>query len=132
MQVTACDLTVGKMHVTFESGNNCNYVRYKKMAFINLTFMDLCIIVQFVKKIQQDATVYQILLFHIHTKLDAFRAIIIAHHQEPKTALAASSFICGRLLDVVRHRTVPDNVHQLHVQTTFHGIMKNQRLPVQF
>jgi hypothetical protein len=41
-----------------------------------------------------------------------------AHHQEPKTALTASGFfIRGRLLDVVRHSiTVPDNVHQLHVQ----------------
>jgi hypothetical protein len=27
---------------------------------------------------------------------------------------------------------MPDNVHQLHVETTFHDIMKNQRLPVQF
>jgi len=27
---------------------------------------------------------------------------------------------------------VPHDVHQLHIQTTFHGIMKNQRLPVQF
>ena len=33
-----------------------------------------------------------------------------AHHQEPKTALAASGFA-----HVVRH-SVPDNVHQLHVQ----------------
>ena len=48
-----------------------------------------------------------------------------AHHQEPKTALAASGFsyvegcLYVQLVDVVWH-TVPDNVHQLHVQTTFH------------
>jgi hypothetical protein len=28
--------------------------------------------------------------------------------------------------------TVPDNVYQLHVQTTFHDITKNQKLSVQF
>jgi len=44
-----------------------------------------------------------------------------AHHQEPKTVLTASGFAymegCWTCswLDVVRH-TVPDNVHQLHVQ----------------
>jgi len=37
--------------------------------------MDLCIIVQLTQqKIQQDATVYQNLLFHIHMKLNMFRA----------------------------------------------------------
>jgi hypothetical protein len=36
-----------------------------------------------------------------------------AHHHEPKTALAASGF-----LNV--ETTVPDNVHQLHVQITVH------------
>ena len=48
----------------------------------------------------------------------------IAHHQEPKTALAASRFSyvegCSDVqLDVVRH-SVPDSVHQLQVRTTFH------------
>jgi len=48
-----------------------------------------------------------------------------AHHQEPKTALAASGFsyvegcLDVQLEDVVRH-TVPDDVFQLHVQTAFH------------
>jgi hypothetical protein len=40
------------------------------------------------RKIQQDATVCQNLLFHIYMKLNVFRA----HYQEPKTALAASGF----------------------------------------
>jgi len=30
-----------------------------KFVFVNLMFMDPCIIVQFIKKIQQDATMYQ-------------------------------------------------------------------------
>jgi hypothetical protein len=42
------------------------------------------------KKIQQDTTVYQN-LFHIYMKLKCFGRHI-AHHQEPKTALAASGF----------------------------------------
>jgi hypothetical protein len=46
-------------------------------------------------------------------KLNMFRGHT-AHHQEPKTALAASGFSY-----VERARYVPDNVHQLHVQTTF-------------
>jgi hypothetical protein len=31
-------------------------------------------------------------LFHIYMKLNVFRATHTAHHQEPKTALAASGF----------------------------------------
>ena len=44
------------------------------------------------RKIQQDTTVYQNLLFHIYVKLSMFRATHTAHHQEPKTALAAYGF----------------------------------------
>jgi hypothetical protein len=43
------------------------------------------------RKIQQDATVYQNLLFHIYMNLSMFRRHT-AHHQEPKTALAAFGF----------------------------------------
>jgi hypothetical protein len=49
----------------------------------------------------------KILLFHIYMKPKMFRATYIAHHQEPKTALAASGF---------QAQNVPDNIHQLHVQ----------------
>jgi len=56
-------------------------------------FVDPCIIVQFKKKIQQDATnVSEFLLFHIYIKLNMFRRYT-AHHQEPKTALVASDFL---------------------------------------
>jgi len=37
-----------------------------------------------------------------------------------------------RITPVVRWHTLPDNIQQLHVLTTFHSIMQNQRLLVQF
>jgi len=40
---------------------------------MNLMVMDPCIIVQFNRKIQQDATVYQNLLFRLYMKLNMFR-----------------------------------------------------------
>jgi len=70
------------------------------------------------RKIQQDATVYQNLLFHIYMKLTCFGRHT-AHHQEPKTALAASGlaymegcWMCGCWMLT--------SVQQLHVKTTFH------------
>ena len=51
-------------------------------------FMDPCIIVQLTQqKIQQDATVYQNLLFHIYMKLNMFRASSVQkpHIQQPST-----------------------------------------------
>jgi hypothetical protein len=55
-------------------------------------FVDPCIIVQLTQqKIQQDATVYQNLLFHVYLKFNIFWATH-AHHQEPKTALVAYGF----------------------------------------
>jgi len=42
--------------------------------FLKLTFVDPCIIVQFIKKIQQNATMYQkVLLFYTCMKLKMFR-----------------------------------------------------------
>jgi hypothetical protein len=39
---------------------------------VNMMFVDPCIIVQFIqKKTQQDATVYQNLLFHVYMKPDS-------------------------------------------------------------
>jgi hypothetical protein len=43
------------------------------------------------EKIQQAATIYQILLFHIYMKLKCFGQHT-AYHQEPKNAMAASGF----------------------------------------
>ena len=45
------------LHVVFQFSAFCP--SYVKFVFINLMFMDPCIIVQFIKKIQQDATMYQ-------------------------------------------------------------------------
>jgi len=47
---------------------------YEKLTTVNLMFLDPCIIVQFIKKIQQDTTMYRNLLFHIYIKLNMFRA----------------------------------------------------------
>jgi hypothetical protein len=46
-----------------------------EVAKLNLTFVDPCITVLLIKKIQQDATMYQhFLLLHIYMKLNMFRA----------------------------------------------------------
>jgi hypothetical protein len=64
------------------------------------------------------------LLFHIYMKPTCFGRHT-AHHQEPKTALAGSGFLyvegcwtCSwrTINNLPRTITVPDNVHQLHVQ----------------
>ena len=103
-----------------------------------LTFVDPCIIVQFIKKNLTRCNNVSNYIFHIPYLYEAQHVSgdtppitrSLKLHWQPLVF-----FIRGRLLDVqldvVRH-SVPGNVHQLHVQTTFHDIMKNQRLPVQF
>jgi hypothetical protein len=54
-------------------------------------FVDPCIMVQFTKKIQQDATVHQNFYFIFMWSSTCF-GWHSTHHQEPKTALAASGF----------------------------------------
>jgi len=94
-------------------------LKFRNMIYV--MFVDPCIIVQFIKKnptrcnnvskFYYSTFIWSSTCFGRHT----------AHHQEPKTALAASgiSYVEGcwtcSWLDVVRH-TVPDKVHQLHVQ----------------
>jgi hypothetical protein len=64
-------------------------------------FVDTCIIVQLTQqKIQQDATDYQNLLFHIYIKLNMFRAT-----HRPSS---------GRV-----ERVVAGRVQQLHVQQPY-------------
>jgi len=86
----------------------------------NLMFVAPCIIVQFVKKIQQDATVYQNFYYSIFIWSSTCFGRHTARHQEPKTALAASGFpyvkVCRTCSWWTLSGTVPDNVHQLHVQ----------------
>jgi hypothetical protein len=66
---------------------------------------------------------YQILLFHNYTKLNVFWT---THRPSSGAQNCTGSiwfFICGRLFVRVvggRCQALPDNVHQLHVQTMFH------------
>jgi hypothetical protein len=55
-------------------------------------FVDPCIIVQFIKKIQQDATMYQNFYYSIFIWSLTCFGWHTAYHQESKTALAASGF----------------------------------------
>jgi len=67
--------------------------RVVRMLLVYLMFMDPCIIVQFLQcKTQQDATVYQNFIIPYFKWSSTCFGRHIAHHQEPKTAQAASSF----------------------------------------
>ena len=72
-----------------------------------------------IKNIQQDATVYQNFYFVFIWSLACFGRHT-AHHQGPKTALAASGFAyvegCWTCSWWTLSGTLPDNVQQLHVQ----------------
>jgi len=59
-------------------------------------------LVQFIKKNQQDATTHQNFIIPYLCKAQHVSGDTQPHHQEPKTALAASgfSYVEGRLLDV--------------------------------
>jgi hypothetical protein len=92
------------------------------VCVFELIFVDPCIILQFLQwKTQQDATVYQIFIIS-YFKWSSRRFGHTAHHQEPKTAQAASGFACVKdcrrcsCCNVVRQRQLPDNVQQLHVR----------------
>jgi len=88
-----------------------------------LTFVDPCIIVQFVPwKPQQDATAYQIFIIPYFKWSSTCFGWHTAHHQEPKTAQAASGFAyvgsfrtwcCWMLSDTWKRRTTSR-------PTTFH------------
>ena len=81
---------------------------------------------QFIKKNSTGFNnVSKFLLFHIYMKLNMFRA---THGPSSGAWTCTGSlwfFIRGRLFGRVvggrcQAHTVPDNVHQLHIQTTFH------------
>jgi len=72
--------------------------------------MDLCIIVQFIKKNPARCNNVSKFCYSIFIWSSTCFGQHTAHHQEPKTALAASGL----------SQYVPDNVHQLHCPTTFH------------
>jgi disulfide bond formation protein DsbB len=76
-----------------------------------LMFVGPCIIVQFIKKNQTRWNNVSKFYYSILIWSSACFGRHTAHHQEPKTALAASgTFVCFQA------QYVTDNVHQLHVQ----------------
>jgi len=87
-------------------------------------------------KIQQDATVYQnFIILYFKWSSTCFRRHT-AHHQEPKTAQAASGFAylegcrmcnCWMLSGSIRYLTMSNNCTSDNLPR-----MQNQRLPVQF
>jgi len=90
-------------------------------------FVDPCIIVQFINKIQQDATMYQ--NFIIPYLYEAQRVsgdtppIIRSLKLHWQPLVLHTWKVVGRVVAVPcqeHTRTASDNVHQLHVQTTFH------------
>jgi hypothetical protein len=50
------------------------HTKFTPKYSVILMFVDPCIKVQFIKKIQEDAIMYPNLLFHIYMKLNMFRA----------------------------------------------------------
>ena len=72
----------------------CMTYRYSiTLTLINLMFVDPCIIEQFLQwKVQQDATVYQNVIIPYFKWSSTCFGRHAAHHQEPKTAQAASGF----------------------------------------
>jgi hypothetical protein len=71
----------------------------------------------------------KILLFHVHMKLNMF-GLHTAHHQEPKTALAAYGFLYVEGLWTCSWWTLSGTVCLTTSINLPH--MKNQRLLVQF
>jgi hypothetical protein len=93
-----------------------------KVLFTNLMFVDPCIIVQLTKKNPTRCNNVSTFYYSVFIWNSTYFGLHTAHHQEPKTALAASGFshvegcwTCSwwKLSDT---DTVPNNVYQLHVQ----------------
>jgi len=101
----------------------------------NLMFVDLNTILRFIKKIQQDAKIYQIVYYSIFIWSSTCFERHTAHHQEPKTALAASGFSYLEGCWTCSWWTLPGTLC-LATSTNYTSSnlprMKNQRLPVQF
>jgi len=84
---------------------------------IHFMYLDTYIIVQFIKKHPTRCNNVSNFFYSIFIWSSACFWRHTAHHQEPKTALAASgfSYVEGCWTCSWWH-SVPDNVHQLHVQ----------------
>ena len=81
-----------------------------------LMFVDPRIIVKFIKKNPTRCNNVSTFYYFIFIRSSTCFGRHTAHHQDPKTAIAASGFsyvegcLDVQLVDVVRHN-VPDNVH---------------------
>jgi len=90
-----------------------------KQLLVNLTFVDPCIIVQFIKKKCKNATMYQNFIIPYlyeaqHVSGDTPPLITsLKLHWQPLV------FHTWKVVWTCRH-VVPAKIHQLHVQTTFH------------
>jgi hypothetical protein len=100
---------------------------------MSVVFVDLCIIVQFTKKVQRDATMYQNFIIPFVWSLICFGRHT-AHHQEPKTALRASGFSYMEGSWTCSWWTLSGTVCLQRPPNTSSNLprMKNQRLSVQF
>ena len=115
--------------MSFLRGPLLNEVCYWK----HLMFVDPCIIVQFTKKNPTRCNNVSKFYYYIFIWSSTCFGRHTAHHQESKTALAASGFSyvegfwpcswwtlsgtqCLTTSTNYTSNTVPDNVHQLHVQ----------------
>jgi len=98
-------------------------------------FVDSCIIVQFIKK-QQDEKMFQNFYYSIFIWSSKYFGRHIAHYQEPKTALAASGFSYVDGCWTCSWWTLSGTVLCLTTSTNYRSNnlprIKNQRLPVQF
>jgi hypothetical protein len=104
--------------------------KLRKTTSACLMFVDLCIIVQFIKKNPTRCSTVSKFYYSIFIWSSACFGRHTAHHQEPKTALAASGFLyvegCWTLSGTV-YLTTSTNYTSNNLPH-----MKNHRLPVQF
>jgi len=111
----------------------CFYFQTVQFPFRHLTFVDQRIIVQFIKKNPTRCNSVSKFYYSIFLWSSTCFGWHTAHHQEPKTTLAASGFsYVEGCLDVLTGTVCAWQ----HVQTTTRPNslprMKNQRLSVQF
>jgi len=107
----------------------CIYLKYGS----NLMFVDPCIVVQFMKKNPTKCNNVSKCYYSLFIWSSTCFGQHAAHHQEPKTALAASGFSYVEGCWVCGWWTLSGTVPALCL-TTSNNLprMKNQRLPVQF
>ena len=111
------------------------YKHHSQSHILYLTFVDKCIIVQFIKKKQTTCNNVSKFYYSIFIRSSTCFGRHTTHHQEPKTALAASGFSYVEGCWTCSWWTLSGTVC-LTTSTNYTSRnlprMKNQRLPVQF